>query len=55
MSLAAACGWSLVRSLVVALVAWPICKRQSVWLNGMDHRLRRHAGIGATHRSRIVE
>jgi len=45
MTLAAACGWSLVRSLVVALIAWPICKRQSFWLQGMDHRLRRQAWI----------
>lgn len=45
MTLAAACGWSLVRSLVVALIAWPICKRQSLWLQGMDHRLRQQAWI----------
>ena len=43
MTLAAACGWSLVRSLVVALAAWPICNRQSAWLRGMDHWRRRRA------------
>ncbi|MGE5194270.1 MAG: hypothetical protein ACM3U2_17400, partial [Deltaproteobacteria bacterium] len=43
MTLAAACGWSLARSLAVALVAWPICRRQSAWLKGMDRRWRRPA------------
>jgi ABC-type Fe3+ transport system permease subunit len=41
MTLAAACGWSFVRSLVVALVAWPVCRRQSQWLSEMRDRSRR--------------
>lgn len=40
MTLAAACGWSLVRSLAVALAAGPVCKRQCAWMRGMDGRLR---------------
>ena len=45
MTLAAACGWSLVRSLVVALAAWPICKSQVAWLAGMERRQRRLAWL----------
>jgi hypothetical protein len=47
MTLAAACGWSLVRSLAVALLAWPICRQQSPWLEGMPHPWRRLAWFGA--------
>ncbi|HLJ11079.1 MAG TPA: hypothetical protein VKU82_07815 [Planctomycetaceae bacterium] len=43
MTLAAACGWSLARSLALALAAWPICKWQCQWLRGMDARPRRLA------------
>jgi iron(III) transport system permease protein len=43
MTLAAACGWSLVRSLAVALAAGPVCSRQSAWLKGMVGRTRRLA------------
>src|SRR5436190_7786181 len=41
MTLAAACGWSLVRSLLVAWAAWPICKLQVAWLSGSERRQRR--------------
>jgi hypothetical protein len=43
MTLAAACGWSLVRSLVVALAAWPVCNSAVAWLDGMERRQRRLA------------
>ncbi len=43
MTAAAACGWSLVRSLAVAFVAWPFCRRQAVWLRGWDDRSRQLA------------
>ena len=43
MSLAAACGWSLIRSLIVALAAWPICKLFVAWLSSMQRRQRRIA------------
>ena len=43
MTLAAACGWSLVRSLLVALAAWPICNSAVAWLGGMERRQRRLA------------
>ena len=43
MTLAAACGWSLVRSLAVALAAWPVCGLQVAWLSGMQRRQRRLA------------
>jgi len=45
MTLAAACGWSLVRSLTVALAAWPICHLLAAWLSGMERRQRRLAWI----------
>src|SRR5260221_4735112 len=43
MTLAAACGWSLARSLAVAVAAWPVCSWQSAWLKGMEGRTRRMA------------
>src|SRR5258708_5533807 len=43
MTLAAACGWSLVRSLAVALAAWPVCNSAAAWLGGMERRQRRLA------------
>jgi ABC-type Fe3+ transport system permease subunit len=43
MTLAAACGWSLVRGLAVALAAWPVCRRLAAWLKGLDDRQRRLA------------
>src|SRR5258708_38958451 len=45
MTLAAACGWSLARSLAVALAAWPVCPWQSAWLKGMEGRTRRMAWV----------
>ncbi|HEY2250549.1 MAG TPA: hypothetical protein VGH74_05795 [Planctomycetaceae bacterium] len=45
MTLAAACGWSLFRSLIVALAAWPVCKSQVAWLAGMERRQRRLAWL----------
>jgi ABC-type spermidine/putrescine transport system permease subunit II len=38
MTLAAACGWSLIRSLIVALAAWPVCHLQVTWLSGLERR-----------------
>lgn len=40
MSLAAACGWSLARSAVVALAAWPLCRRECQWLHGLPRHTR---------------
>ena len=45
MTLAAACGWSLVRSLVIALAAWPVCNSQVAWLSNLERRQRRLAWI----------
>ncbi len=46
MTLAAACGWSLARSLIVALAAWPVCRALVAWLAGMPRQRRRMAWIG---------
>ncbi|MBI3863427.1 MAG: hypothetical protein HY290_16170 [Planctomycetia bacterium] len=43
MTLAAACGWSLVRSLLVALVAWPVCRVATRWLRSLPPKSRRLA------------
>lgn len=43
MTVAAACGWSLARSLVVAFAAWPVCKAQRAWLRGLPRGPRRIA------------
>jgi ABC-type Fe3+ transport system permease subunit len=40
-TLAAACGWSLVRSLVIALAAWPVCRAETNWLRNLPERKRR--------------
>src|SRR4029078_6781544 len=45
MTLGAACGWSLTRSLVVALAAWPVCRWQVAWLARMERRQRRLAWL----------
>jgi len=45
MTLAAACGLSLVRSLAVALAAWPVCNLQVAWLSGLERRRRRLAWL----------
>src|SRR5579863_8013641 len=41
MTLAAARGWSLVRSLLVALAAWPVSNAAVAWLDTMERRQRR--------------
>ncbi len=41
MTLAAACGWSLARSLVIALAAWPVCRAETNWLRNLPERKRR--------------
>lgn len=43
MTLAAACGWSLARSLLIALAAWPVCRAQTCWLRNLSDRSRRVA------------
>ena len=45
MTLAAACGLSLVRSLAVALAAWPVCNLQVAWLGGHGSALPALAGM----------
>ena len=40
MTLAEACGWSLARSLVIALLAWPVCRVQTNWLRSLSDRRR---------------
>src|SRR5579863_5533393 len=45
MTLAAACGWSLCRSLIVSLAAWPVCKYAVTWLSVMNRRERRLAWL----------
>jgi hypothetical protein len=43
MTLAEACAWSLARSLVIALLAWPVCRAQVNWLRSLSDRKRRFA------------
>jgi len=41
MTIATACAWSLARSLLIPLLAWPICRMQTDWLRQMPDRRRR--------------
>ena len=40
MSLASACLWTLARTLVICLIAWPICAAVERWLCGLSDRQR---------------
>jgi ABC-type Fe3+ transport system permease subunit len=46
MTLAAACGWSLARSLAVALLALPIARWLAAWLKGTQYQRRHLAWVG---------
>lgn len=40
MSLAAACVWTLIRTLVLCAIAWPICLRLEAWIRNVEDRWR---------------
>lgn len=40
MSLASACLWTLARTLVICLIAWPVCAAVERWLRGLSDRQR---------------
>ena len=46
MSLASACLWTLARTLVICLVAWPVCAAVERWLRGLSDGRRSVAMIG---------
>ncbi len=46
MSLASACLWTLARTLVICLVAWPVCAAVERWLKGLSDGWRSVALIG---------
>jgi len=46
MSLASACLWTLARTLVICLIAWPVCTAVERWLRGLSDGLRSVALIG---------
>ena len=46
MSLASACLWTLARTLVICLVAWPVCAAIENWLRGLSDGRRSVAIIG---------
>ena len=46
MSLASACLWTLARTLVICLVAWPVCAAVERWLRGLSDGRRSVALIG---------
>ena len=46
MSLASACLWTLARTLVICLVAWPVCAAVERWLRGLAEERRSVALIG---------
>ena len=46
MSLASACWFTLARTLVTCLVAWPVCAAVERWLRGLSDRRRSAALIG---------
>ncbi len=46
MSLASACLWTLARTLVICLVAWPVCAAIENWLRGLSDARRSVAIIG---------
>ena len=46
MSLASACLWTLARTLVLCLVAWPVCAAVERWLRGLTDGRRSVALIG---------
>ena len=46
MSLASACLWTLARTLVICLIAWPVCAAVERWLRGLSDSQRSVALIG---------